>query len=127
MSAFVYGTAARMLDAAAKRGPRYFVYGTIRPGEMEGHYCDTGEQAERLRQEWEHAGRYTVHVNPPVGSVDLKPLADARRKAIAELDEATSVLRAAVLRALEDGRAEAEVARAAGVDRMTVRAWSGKR
>jgi predicted transcriptional regulator len=39
----------------------------------------------------------------------------------ARSSEATAVLRAA-----EHGRAEAEIARSAGVDRQTVRAWLGK-
>ncbi len=66
-------------------------------------------------------------MHAPAGSVDLAELGRVRSEARRALDEKTTILRAAVLRALEDGRAEAEVAREAGVDRMTVREWAGKR
>jgi hypothetical protein len=59
--------------------------------------------------------------------MDLAKLGQERRDAQRALDEKTAILKAAVLRALEKGRAEAEVARTAGVDRMTVRKWAGKR
>jgi DNA invertase Pin-like site-specific DNA recombinase len=54
-------------------------------------------------------------------------LGRARPEARRDFDEKTSILRAAVLRAVEENRAEAEIAREAGIDRMTVREWSGKR
>lgn len=39
---------------------------------------------------------------------------------------ATAILRADVLRAIGEGIPETEIARRAGIDRMTVRAWAGK-
>lgn len=60
-------------------------------------------------------------------NVDLADLGHRRREARAALDTATEALRAGVLRALEGGMPEAEAARRAGVDRMTVRKWQGKR
>lgn len=110
----------------ASRGPRYAVYGQIRQGEAITDYAATGEAAERLRNRHEESGYYMIKVYPPLGSVDLAALGAARKAAKTVLDEATEVLRAGVLRALEEGQAEAEVARTAGVDRMTVRTWAGK-
>lgn len=57
---------------------------------------------------------------------DIDQLAALRRVAKMELDAATDRLRGAVVRALVGGATEAETARRAGVDRMTVRSWSGK-
>lgn len=65
-------------------------------------------------------------VDPPVGSIDLAKLGRERMDAKRAFEEKTAILRAGVLRALGEGRAEAEVARTAGVDRMTVRKWAGK-
>jgi hypothetical protein len=116
--------ARQQVDA---RGPRYAVIGKIRSDEARTEYADTGEQAERIRREFEQEwGYYQVHVYPPDGSLDLTSLATERRRAQTAEREATAKLRAGVLRALEAGRAEAEVARQAGVDRMTVRSWAGK-
>lgn len=56
----------------------------------------------------------------------LVALAQRRADARANLAEATSQLRDAVLRELAAGHPEAAVARDAGVDRMTVRRWAGK-
>lgn len=111
------------------RGPRYAIFGVIRPGEARTEYADTAERAEQIREKFEDPdewGYRQVQVYPPVGAVDLTALGEARRAAKEAFDETTAVLRAGVLRALEAGRAEAEVARAAGVDRMTVRSWAGK-
>lgn len=117
---------SRALEMAAERGPRYCVTATIRPNEHSVTYTNDAEDAERARERYESSGHYMVRVYPPQGSVDLAKLgrerADARRVA----DEKTTILRAAVLRALEEGRAEAEIARTAGIDRMTVRKWAGK-
>lgn len=120
-------TALRRIE---QRGPRYAVYGVIRAGEARTEYADTAEQAERIRASFEDprdCGYRQVKVHPPEGSVDLAALGQARAKAKATFDEATAVLRAAVLRALEQpGSSEVQVAREAGVDRMTVRKWAGK-
>ena len=48
-------------------------------------------------------------------------------RALRRMERAKSVLREAVLNAVEDGHPEARIAREAGVDRMTVRSWQGKR
>lgn len=47
--------------------------------------------------------------------------------AVVERDQARDVLCGAVRAAVRDGMTEAEAARVAGVDRMTIRAWLGKR
>lgn len=109
------------------RGPRYIVSGTIRRGEFAAQYAETADQAEAIRRQYEAGHYYQVKVLPPEGSVNLEALGRARREAKAAFDEAHALVRAGVLRALEDGRDEAEVARAAGVDRQAVREWQGKR
>lgn len=120
-------TAASALQDVRDRGPRWAVYGQIRTHEARVQYADTAERAEAIRKEFEDTwGYHHVKVHPPVGSVDLAKLGRERADARRVLDEKTAILRAGVLRALEDGRAEAEVARTAGVDRMTVRKWAGK-
>lgn len=111
----------------AERGPRYAVYRGLRAGQGVTDYYDTAPEAEtaveRLRDE---GGYYGIRIVPPDGAVDLVSLGQARAEARRAYDEATAVLRAGVLRALEEGFAEAGAARAAVVDRMTVRAWAGK-
>lgn len=57
----------------------------------------------------------------------LERAARAYSKAQAARDEARDALADAVRHAAADGMAEAEIARVAGVNRMTVRAWLGKR
>jgi DNA-directed RNA polymerase specialized sigma24 family protein len=110
-----------------ERGPRYAVIGNIRSGEARVSYAYTGEQAEKIAEDFrDHWGYYQVKVHPPVGSIDLARFGEDRKAAQRVLDEKTSILRAAVNRASEEGRAEAEIARQAGVDRMTVRSWLGK-
>ncbi|MEU3455551.1 hypothetical protein ABZ671_18415 [Micromonospora sp. NPDC006766] len=113
-------------DRVKDRGPRWAVYGQLRPQEARTEYADTAERAEKIREDFEEKGYYQVQVHPPVGSVDLAKLGRERTDAKRVLDEKTAILRAGVLRALEEGRAEAEVARTAGVDRQTVRKWAGK-
>lgn len=55
-------------------------------------------------------------------------LAGARLQRVrAALAQALEQAEAEGLRALAEGRPEAAVARALGVDRMTVRKWAGKR
>lgn len=53
----------------------------------------------------------------------LSDRGDARTAARIELDHATDRLRAMVLKAAEDGVPETVIAKAAKVDRMTVRKW----
>jgi hypothetical protein len=113
---------ARLRD----RGPRWAVSAGIRQGESRVDYCDTAEAAELRREVLIEEGHYQVRVWPPAGAVDLPPigrtLAAARR---AEREQA-DLARAATLRAAEEGRPEAAIARELGVDRMTVRKWLGK-
>lgn len=49
------------------------------------------------------------------------------QKARDELARARDELRQAVLASLDEGMGESMAARLAGVDRMTVRSWAGKR
>lgn len=114
------------LEFVKARGPRWAVIGSVRRNEDIGDYEDTAELAERRADQFRDLGYYQVQVYPPVGSVDLRALGEARRKAREAYEEANAVLRAGVLRALEEGRSEVEIASTAGVDRMTVRAWAGK-
>ena len=116
----------RAWERVQQRGPRYAIIGSIRPDEARCEYAETAGAAERIRGDFTSQHYHQVQVYPPAGSVDLRALGEARRKARETFDEATAILRAGVLRALEDNRAEAEVAREALVDRMTVRAWAGK-
>jgi len=58
---------------------------------------------------------------------DLESAGARLRRSRASLDKAVEVAREAAMRALAEGHAEAAVARALGVDRMTVRKWAGKR
>ena len=113
----------------ADRGPRWAVYGIVRPGEARVQYADTAEWAERIQAEFEDPNNYgyrNVRVYPPDGSIDLGELGRARAEAKRAYNEATELLRAGVLRAIEEGRNEAEIARTGLVDRMTVRKWAGK-
>jgi DNA-directed RNA polymerase specialized sigma24 family protein len=112
-----------------ERGPRYAITGTIRRGEFSAQYALTSESAEKVFEHYQELGYRNVKVHvPDVPGVDIdlasygRALADAR----SVLEEKTQILRAAVLRATEAGRAEAEIARVAGIDRMTVRSWLGK-
>lgn len=61
-----------------------------------------------------------------VDAADLSSVGRDRRAALAAAADSTERLKAAAVSAIDDGRSEAEVARQAGVDRMTVRAWLGK-
>lgn len=110
------------------RGPRFAVYGKIRRGEARTEYADTAERAEQTRADFTRLGYTKILVHPPVDSVELAPLRQARNAAQHKLNEATAILRAAVIRAInDDHRSESEVSREAGVDRMTVRRWLGKK
>lgn len=71
--------------------------------------------------------RYDIpHEPEPKSPLSLAEAAEAFREARTRANEATDQLRAAVLRKLATKEPEAAVARAAGVDRMTVRRWAGK-
>lgn len=59
-------------------------------------------------------------------SADLAALGRARKSAKRAYERATERLKSAVIRAAKEDVAEAEIARTAQVDRMTVRGWLGK-
>lgn len=116
------------------RGTRYAVIGSIRPGEAICSYADTVEQAERIRADFaENWGYYQVQVYPPQYEDDdeLQELSRLRRerdKVKAALDDVTGQVRALVVRLVQKSAlSESAAADRAGVDRMTVRKWLGKR
>lgn len=114
----------------ANRGPRYCVSASAGRSSYHVYYAMTADKAEAIRDRLEDEGGYSnirVHLPDIAGfDLNLEKYGRARRDAIKKADEATDVLRAAVIRAAEAGRAEAEIARSASVDRMTVRKWLGK-
>lgn len=117
--------------ALENRGARYCITGTIRPGELAYSYADTGEQAEKIRDDYQDNWRYyNLRIHPPVFDVDVADELARLGKERAELkraeQEVTAKLRATVLRAGERNFADADIARRANVDRMTVRKWLGK-
>lgn len=114
------------MQEVASRGPQYAVIGNVRPGEARVQLTADADAAERTRDSWIGSGYYQVRVFPPLSAEDLTVLAAERDRAAEVGREATARLKAGVLRALEEGRSEAEVARTAGIDRMTLRAWAGK-
>jgi hypothetical protein len=57
----------------------------------------------------------------------IDELADRRRAALARGDDVSAALRDRVISLIDGGMSEHEAARRAGVDRMTVRSWLGKR
>lgn len=57
----------------------------------------------------------------------LERAAERYAAATAERNKARDLLSDAVRAAVQDGMTEVEAARVAGVDRMTIRAWLGKR
>lgn len=116
----------RVGEKLAARGPRYAVSATIRPGEFRVDYVVSGELAEQCRAELEESGHYNVRVHLPEGGLDLREYGRRLGAARLALDEQMFIARAAALRALEEGQAEAAVARELRVDRMTVRKWAGK-
>jgi hypothetical protein len=61
------------------------------------------------------------------GTLDLRELARERLRTELAAVEARRQLRAGVLAEIAGGMSEVEAARLGGVDRMTVRAWRGKR
>ncbi|MFF8100205.1 hypothetical protein ACF07S_10575 [Streptomyces sp. NPDC016640] len=119
--------ARQELDA---RGPRYAIWVELGKDEAQVIYADTATQAEKIRERRlaEYSGNeQRVQLHPPAASISLTDAAGEREKVKVELAEKTAALKAVALQALEDGRAEAEVAREARVDRMTIRSWAGKR
>lgn len=109
------------------RGPRYAVVGSVRKGEYVGYYSDTATGADIFEENLRaNGGYYQIKVTPPNGSIDLAELGRDRQAAKRAYDEATAVLRAGVLRALEAGRSEREIAQQAVVSRDTIRDWQGK-
>jgi DNA-directed RNA polymerase specialized sigma24 family protein len=122
---------ADIAKALEDRGARYCITGTIRPGEFAYSYADTGEQAEKIRVNYQDNWRYyNLRIHPPVFDEDLAAeltkLGEKRAELKRTEQEVTSKLRATVLRAAEHSFAEADIARRANVDRMTVRKWLGK-
>lgn len=117
----------RVAELERLRGPRWFISATIRRDEFIAGYAVTADAAEAEAERLRADNYRQIRVTPPDGSVDLRQLGLEREQAQRALDDVMQRLRARVLTALRDeDRAEAEVARAAGVDRMTVRKWAGK-
>jgi|SRR5687768_2189061 len=119
--------ARQELDA---RGPRYAVWVELGKDEAQVIYADTATQAETIRENRlaEYSGNeQRVRLYPPAVSVSLTEAASEREQAKKVFSEKTAYVKALALQALEGGRAEAEVAREARVDRMTIRSWAGKR
>jgi hypothetical protein len=120
-------TELRVHEMIEQRGPRWVVRGNTRPGEYRASYAVTAEAAESLRERFEGDGLYQVAVTPPEGSWNLGRLGRERDDAREALRDATEKLKAAAIAAVNgEGRAEAEVARQSGIDRMTLRDWLGK-
>lgn len=122
----------RLDEMKRDRGPRHLVYGTIRRDEFEAAYATSAAQAEELEARMRAAGRRNVRVLAP-GTADDDHAEVLRSAAMmwrvardAEID-LRQQLTAAVVTAVGQGMAESEAARRAGVDRMTVRKWAGKR
>lgn len=122
----MHTTLDRLTKMERERGPRWLVYGTIRQGEFIASYTDAADTAEWMHQKLEADGYRQVRTVVPVGGVDLAKLGRDRADAKRVLREVTATLRAGVVQALTEGRSESEVARTAGIDRQTVRAWAGK-
>ena len=122
---------ADIAKAVEERGARYCITATIRRGELAYSYADTGERAEQIREDYQETWHYyNVRIHPPVFDVDvaeeLAKLGQKRAELKRAEREVTAKLRATVLRAAERSFAEADIARRADVDRMTVRKWLGK-
>jgi hypothetical protein len=113
----------------AERGPRWAIWIETGRHHAEVHYADTAAQAEKLREihlaDWSH-NEQRVQLYPPAEAMSLGRAASQRLKAETAFKKKTAILKTVVLQALAQGRSEAEVARSAGVDRMTIRAWAGK-
>lgn len=116
--------------AVEDRGARYCITGTIRGGEFAYRYAETGERAEEIRENYEQQHYRSVRVHPPTFDLDvtdeLEKLGAERARLKQAEQEVTGKLRATIHRAAARGLAEADIARRANVDRMTVRKWLGK-
>lgn len=116
----------------AQRGPRHLVYGTVRRNEFRANYAVSAARADEAAERFRADGLRQVTVLAPA-TVDAEHADVLREAAIiwraardAEVD-LRQQLAAAVVTAVEAGMSESETARLAGVDRMTVRGWLGKR
>jgi hypothetical protein len=121
-----HATMAMVKQLEAERGPRWLIYGTIRQGEFIASYADTADAAEWLHAKMESDHYRQVRTVPPAGGVDLAKLGRERNSDKRTYGASNAALKTGVLAALADGRSESEVARTAGIDRMTVRKWAGK-
>lgn len=116
----------------ARRGPRHLVYGTVRRNEFRAVYATSAAQAEHeaARLEADHLRQVRILAPATVEADHADVLRDAaliwRTARDAEID-LRQQLAAAIVTAVQDGMSESEAARLAGVDRMTVRSWLGKR
>lgn len=122
---------AEINQAVAARAARYCITGTIRRGEKTYTYASTSEIAEQIRKSYEEDWHYyAVRIHPPVEDMDvaaeLARLGEQRATLKRQERETTEQLKATVLRAAERDFAEADIARRANIDRMTVRTWLGK-
>jgi DNA invertase Pin-like site-specific DNA recombinase len=116
----------------AARGPRHLVYGTIRPGEYRVVYATSAARAEEEAARMEARRYRQIQIVAPatIEADHAKVLQEAARVWQTTRDAETDLrqqLAAAAVTAIEAGMTESETARLAGVDRMTVRGWLGKR
>jgi site-specific recombinase XerC len=96
-------------------------------GEKDLFVCHNYDQAIQVMRQQEDLGIADIEMIKPREIVDLSYLSRLRNELITDLKEVTEQIRQAVLWHIARGEKEARVARAAGVDRMTVRRWLGKR
>jgi DNA invertase Pin-like site-specific DNA recombinase len=114
-------------DQVRSRGPRFAVVGTIRRDEMQVVLVDTAAKAEEAAEKMRADELRMVRLHLPQSDLDYLGIGRTLHDARTALAEATEVARAAARRLVESGVSESETARQLGVDRMTVRAWLGKR
>lgn len=110
------------------RGHRYLIVGTVRTGEYRTAYRTTAQGAEDTAEGFTHDWGYTqVTIHPPIDTpVDTDQVRADLSAARTALADQMQQAEAAALRLLEAGTSESEAARLLGVDRMTIRKWSGK-
>lgn len=116
----------------AQRGPRHLVYGTVRRDEFRAVYATSAAQAEQEAARLEADRLRQVRIVAPATVEDdhadvLRESALVWRAARDAEVDLRQQLAAAIIAAVEDGMSESEAARLAGVDRMTVRSYLGKR
>lgn len=116
----------------AARGPRHLVYGTVRRNEFRAVYATSAAQAEQEAARLEGDNLRQVRILAPA-TIEAEHADVLRESSImwraardAEID-LRQQLCAAVVSAVAGGMSESEASRLAGVDRMTVRSWLGKR